>query len=801
LSVTTRSDLLAGSAHGLALSAVVWTTVVAPPRTSAGLLELALLVLVAGIALAGRPRIVVYPSVLAALLLHGPAASLIAALVAFLASCLAAAAPRRRVLLGRGFLLGRMVGAAAVGAGTFALLGGTWGLGSAASPAGLCGHAAAFALTDLLGARVGRVSMGRRLRPGSAARSLLGSVPRHAVGVAVGAIFALAFGRPAWRPLAVAGVVLALLGALLVARRRHRGLIREHSARVAEICSSVARALAMAVEARDEPTQRHLRRVERLCGDVGRRLGLSPSELEALSAAALLHDIGKVAVPDGILRKPGRLSLAEMERVKAHATVGADILEVIPFPHAVASIVRHHHERWDGEGYPAGLASESIPLASRILAAVDSYDALTSDRPYRQALSHEEAVGFLRREEGRMFDPLVVEALLTRLAELPRSAVAGAAGRAEVDDSGAEDGSRAGQLPLAQRELQTLYDVARATGYGLDLEEYLTLVACKLAALVPHRSLVVYSLAPDDAVLRARFAMGQAADRLRLMTIGLGERLSGWAALQRRSVIGQPHLAPVERDGSRSDLEEWTDDEEVRGLRSTLAAPMVAGERTLGVLTLYDGADRRYTADDRRILIRVAGYVAQVLGRLESRETSIPVSLTDPLTGLPSARFLWLESAHRVAHARSSEERFGLIAFRVNGLERVSERLGNETADRLLGQIARRFAASCHENESLVRFGQDLFIVLTSSHRPGHLVERWHELRAEIEQPAVEARSGTVHQVRLTVAHASFPEDGEDMEALLRTLDTRLTLAAEQGQTVVPFRAKRLEAASRPAPA
>jgi diguanylate cyclase (GGDEF)-like protein len=270
------------------------------------------------------------------------------------------------------------------------------------------------------------------------------------------------------------------------------------------------------------------------------------------------------------------------------------------------------------------------------------------------------------------------------------------------------------------------------------------------------------------------------------MTIPVGERVSGWAAMQRSAVAGRDHVTPLERDGCRSDLEDWDNDREMASLKSSIAAPIVGEDGLLGVVTLYDEVDRVFTSDERRILVRIAGYMAQVATR-EDRQTSADrTSLTDPLTGVPNARFLWLESAHRMG--RPSGQGFGLIALRIGGLERVNQKSGNAAVDRLLCQVARRLASNGLDGETLVRFGQDMFVVLTRVHEPGELVGRWHEMAAAIEQPLLDARNGDVHRVRPSGAHASYPADGDNLDTLMEVLDTRLRFASRHGRTVLPFR-------------
>jgi putative nucleotidyltransferase with HDIG domain len=148
----------------------------------------------------------------------------------------------------------------------------------------------------------------------------------------------------------------------------------------------------MAIDAKDQVTHGHIRRVQTRAVFLAKKVGVTEEQqIRAIEAAALLHDTGKLAVPEHILNKPGRLTFEEFEKMKLHASVGAEILSAIDFPYPVVPIVRHHHENWDGSGYPSGLAGIDIPIGARILAVVDCFDALTSDRPYRPRLSDKEA--------------------------------------------------------------------------------------------------------------------------------------------------------------------------------------------------------------------------------------------------------------------------------------------------------------------------------------------------------------------------------------------------------------------------
>src|SRR6476619_7894483 len=178
---------------------------------------------------------------------------------------------------------------------------------------------------------------------------------------------------------------------------------------------ATAEALATAIDAKDQITHCHVRRVQVYASRMGEIFGLSENEISALKAGAVLHDIGKLAVPPHILNKPGRLSPAEFERMKIHTIVGAQILSRVDFPYPVVPIIRHHHEQWDGRGYPDRLKGEQIPITARILSVVDCFDSVREDRPFRRGMTLDEATAFLLRGSGIHFDPFVVEQFLKYL--------------------------------------------------------------------------------------------------------------------------------------------------------------------------------------------------------------------------------------------------------------------------------------------------------------------------------------------------------------------------------------------------
>src|SRR5829696_8406333 len=178
---------------------------------------------------------------------------------------------------------------------------------------------------------------------------------------------------------------------------------------------ATAEALATAIDAKDQTTHCHVRRVQIYAAGMGEVFGLSPAEIAALKAGALLHDVGKLAVPPHILNKPGPLTPAEFEKMKIHTVVGAQMLGRVDFPYPVLPIVRHHHEQWDGRGYPDRLRGEQIPITARIISVVDCFDSVREDRPFRRGMTLDEATAFLLRGSGIHFDPVVVEEFIKNL--------------------------------------------------------------------------------------------------------------------------------------------------------------------------------------------------------------------------------------------------------------------------------------------------------------------------------------------------------------------------------------------------
>jgi putative nucleotidyltransferase with HDIG domain len=385
---------------------------------------------------------------------------------------------------------------------------------------------------------------------------------------------------------------------------------KRHAEQVSSLHLRTIEALALAIEAKDETTGEHLQRVRIYAMALAKELGLSEDETEALRAASVLHDIGKLAVPEHIISKPGKLTPEEFEKMKIHPIVGAEILEQVHFPYPVVPIVRAHHEKWDGSGYPNGLAGEEIPIGARILAAVDCLDALASDRQYRKALPLNEAMAKVVADAGKSFDPKVVAILNRRYIELEKLAnqeplqappklsidikvERGAAPDAGFAESAADaetfkpGGEAISRIAAARQQGQEILELNRRSASSLRTEDILSLLAVRLKQLVPHDSMAVYC--PTDGVLAAKFVSGENFRLFSLLRIPEGEGLSGWVAQNHKAILnGNPSVEP----GYLNDPTKYST------LRSALAVPLEGPGGVAAVLALYRAGQDAFTADD-----------------------------------------------------------------------------------------------------------------------------------------------------------------------------------------------------------
>jgi putative nucleotidyltransferase with HDIG domain len=401
------------------------------------------------------------------------------------------------------------------------------------------------------------------------------------------------------------GLIIPLLVITYLTFRTSLGRIEDahrHVQEVNRLYLSTIETMAMAIDAKDQVTSGHIRRVQQFALGLAEALGVKDeSQLKALEAAALLHDTGKLVVPEHILNKPGRLTPGEFDKMKRHASAGAEILSAIRFPYPVVPIVRHHHENWDGTGYPDGLKGTDIPLGARILQVVDCFDALTSDRPYRRALPDDEAIAILMQRRGIMYDPLVVD---TFAAVKDKLAAASADTSTQLERALAPST----KPQTTQPNLETLIQGSQvATTAQAALESTIEATGARLA--------VFFVRNPRTDELLTLVASGRAKGSYSF-SMPVGSHVSGWVAANGRTIVNADAALDL------------PDEPAAKGLSRCLCVPIVSGTEVLGVLSIYSDDPRGFSDHD---LFTVEAAVATV-------DTTLLRDLIDRIPAQPTSQ-------------------------------------------------------------------------------------------------------------------------------------------------------------------
>jgi diguanylate cyclase (GGDEF)-like protein/putative nucleotidyltransferase with HDIG domain len=562
-----------------------------------------------------------------------------------------------------------------------------------------------------------------------------------------------------------------------------------HVEEMADLHMRTIEALALAIEAKDHTTHDHLQRVRVYALEVAKELGLDAPTIEALQAASLLHDIGKLAVPEHIISKPGRLTPEEFEKMKIHPVVGAEILERVRFPYPVVPIVRAHHEKWDGTGYPYGLKGNEIPIGARILSAVDFLDALASDRQYRKALPLQEVVQRLGAESGKAFDPRVVDVLQSRYRELERMVAAhadqseglslstevkferGSAPDAGFESNVAKDGQEVNflaHIAAARQEAQALFELSQDLGASLSLGETLSVFSVKLERLVPYDAIAVYVRRGNE--LTPEHVSGDNFRLFSSLRIPVGQGLSGWVAQNKKPIInGNPSVEP----GYLNDPTKFST------LRSALAVPLEGLAGVVGALTLYRAETDAFTTDHLRILLAVSSKMALAVENALKYQQAESSATTDFLTGLPNARSLFLQLDHELARCKRSKSGLVVMVCDMDGFKQINDRFGHLEGNRVLRLFAQALKHSCREYDYVARMGGDEFVVIAPGLPSEAATNKSHHLRELAKQAGHEVCGEDI--LSLSVGHALYPENGQDAEALLAAAD-RLMYKEKQKQ-------------------
>ncbi len=549
---------------------------------------------------------------------------------------------------------------------------------------------------------------------------------------------------------------------------------------IADLHMNTIESLAIAIDAKDQTTHGHVRRTQIYATEMGKRLNISESELRALVAGALLHDIGKLAVPEYILNKPGKLTESEFAKMKIHPTVGGDILKRVNFPYPVEDIVRYHHEKWDGSGYPKGLRAEQIPLVARIISVVDFYDATRCDRPYRKGMKREDSLALLQKMAASSFDPRLVDLFTKHVIEfdalidqqdigeqVPSENIDLITNNARPDAGlasdvlGAPDGSTGFRsISQAQREVFALHEIAQTIGSSLNMNDTVTLVSNKLRAIVPFDTCIIFIV--DDRLGKAIaiHVVGDHADLFARRRISIGDGITGWVIANARSMCNSsPEL----------DLAGLPEDISLN-YRGVLVSPLIREDGAFGAITLYSKGRTSYTTEHVRLLESVAQHAASALNNAITFEKTKESALTDQLTELPNARGFYMMLEQRLAECqRLGRESLALISMDVDDFKKINDQWGHAIGDRLLASVARVIRKELRQMDILCRYAGDEFVAIMpmASQTMSEMVGE--RIRQAVSDHKFAVRTDKNVQVSISIGVACFPLNGETTEELLTT--------------------------------
>jgi diguanylate cyclase (GGDEF)-like protein len=574
-------------------------------------------------------------------------------------------------------------------------------------------------------------------------RNFLWSAPSYLAGAALAAIATGASTRGWFGWLALLAVPFYLVFRsyhTVVARLREE---QDQTLRAMEVQLATIEALALAIEAKAGCTPEHIRSIQQYAATLAEAAGLSDAEVQGVRTAALLHDVGNMAVPEHILSKPEALTPEEFERVKIHPRVGAEILKNVPFAAPVSELVLCHHERWDGLGYPAGLRGENIPLGARILAIADCYSTLQADRPYRPGRTDVDAAAVLREYAGTAFDPTLVDLLLARLQLSSES-------DADETIENAPDGLALQDIAGAHREEQTLYEIAQALGSSLGVADAMALIHDKVSKLVPFTTCALF-LGDDEHGYVCRYAYGPGTEALFKWTT------KSWSDLSLR--------LPSCADGRGGKGEDLT---------ALLPCPLTFEGRLIGGLVIYHTVPGCFTDEHRRVLGRVSEQAAAVIYNSTRFEQTEHESHTDPLTGLANRRSLDRQFEAGLVRAARTRETISVVVLDLDRLKEINDTYGHEAGDRALRVVGNVLRSTVRTNDLCARFAGDEFIVVLWDCSAENETRRLEELQSTVAAHPFEPRPGVRVSLSISAGAARFPLDGQTFDELLAAADERM---------------------------
>jgi diguanylate cyclase (GGDEF)-like protein/putative nucleotidyltransferase with HDIG domain len=549
-------------------------------------------------------------------------------------------------------------------------------------------------------------------------------------------------------------------------------LLTEHVREMNGVHMRTVEALALAIGAKDEVTGSHLNRVRVYCREFGRMMGLEEQDTQALDAASLLHDIGKLAVPEHILSKPGKLTPEEFEQVKLHPKIGAEILERVEFPYPVVPIVRHHHEQWAGAGYPDGLSGVEIPIGARILSVVDCFDALVSDRPYRKGMPVAEAVRIIVADSGTRYDPEVVALLETHCDRLEKMAKesdnnlafqdlapvvrgeAPAAGFATTSTPATPNtlsASAAAAINLATNEAQTLLDVFNLMVGSKSYPDLIERVGGRLERALGFEGMVVYGASEGGRIRRDHcygiLKADEAASSVENQAVRQAVAMA--ATAEAAAGEGQP-------------------------MRTACAMPLFGSERELvGVMCIVSNRETAFTRDHVRLLSSVTSRMGVMMQLLRMHEAMALEARLDPLTGAGNRRDFEDRFWRMQQEARRRREKLYLGYVDINHFKEVNDAHGHGTGDQVLCCVCDALRDACGAHGAVFRFGGDEFVLTVADREAEDLAEFRRSISANLRRRLRQQELAGL-ELELSLGFVAVGEEAQPSERYVAAADVAM---------------------------
>jgi diguanylate cyclase (GGDEF)-like protein/putative nucleotidyltransferase with HDIG domain len=556
---------------------------------------------------------------------------------------------------------------------------------------------------------------------------------------------------------------------------------QSHIAELNKLYLQTVEALASAVDAKDRYTHGHIRRVQAYAAELASRLGVKDEkELLSIRAGALLHDIGKIAIPEYILNKPTALTETEYDKMKIHPVVGASMLNTIQFPYPLIPMVKWHHERWDGNGYPDGLKGADIPLNARILALVDCYDALTTNRPYRSPMEREQVIQFFQREAGRSYDPNIVQVFIDHLEEIEtvgRAVDVGSTdiwGLKEIPSANKPNvrplekvqpvvnyGKALNAGPDIQRELYSVFEFARADFQCVTPTEIFAFMGRRLEALIRFDAAAFYAADLTQGVVTAVHTVGD-SEGLSGLTLPLEQKLTGWVAANNQALCNLPPFP---------DFLNCT--EPRPAFQMSAIAPMNRRNHVFGAISLYRSDSAKFDDEEFRRLEIVASQTAIMLAK-SSKEIDESQLLVDNLTRLPNGFQLYLMFDQVAMDATRYEYPLALLSVNLDDIKNIRHHWGHLSGDEAIRAAALYLKSELRETDLLVRYTGEEFIAINPRMSREQAENLKSRLQNDLDHFKFAVRGRTEIPLQVSIGIAIFPEDGADLEALLLTAELRV---------------------------